>query len=724
MNLTRMKTWCLVAAAMATSTTCFSAQQVRPLVVTSITAGSLQADGRYHLRVQGMFDSPADVGTVALCDGRLTASVVHSATSSTLEVSIPAQRGAPRCVFLAHRLTDGGVSGPSLVVDARGDDEIGGSIDRGTIGTSRHGIELYGAFPHAASLNVSVFCVQGGDINKTLTPYNPNVVIDLRSSTQLNLTFNDVPGSRCSFTPTDPVSGRTLGPRWGPVPLQPNDAYVMAGFGAYHWPLGAAVGADADDGLAFGQRWVGRAGFTAARLWMSPAIRNRSDNALNPYHLDLDVLENECPVVPQPCGPGTDCNASPPFLPCAARSSAYQRLFRLPNLGYIVLTVADSASSGDAGGQTKLRNPAWFQIPANTAKVVREYRDLALALYETQRDTGKTFIIGNWETDNAIYGCAPNCLEEDIARAFDAHTRWFTARQQGIRQARAIATARGITGVTVSDGIEFTRIRGPERKVLDEIIPKVMPDYMTYSAWGSSGGGEHTNPDAFGGHLDRDLIRLAERFPNNKPQLVIGELGPANYTGEDPSTLRGRNDAWQLAQNARAVQRAQLPVNILWSAYDNVGALSEGLFFPDGRERNVLSALRTELLAGRRELASSPTARIGGIIVTKAFADGEWWDLFEMYVDRSYGQGRFPASLANTVVRCSYVCSSAPCTTGNMTFDRTDVPENLTRSDFQSNLRLRHKGYTAINTEPKELERWCTVSVPGMLTHGPKRLTR
>lgn len=626
MHLMRRSILCVVAGIAAA--TVGSSVALSGLVVTSITSLGVQADGRYHLRLAGTFDSPADVVAVAMCDGQLTSAAVHSATRSALEVSIPTQRGTPRCMFSVHRLTDGAVSGPSILLDALGDNEIRGSVDRGVTST-RHGMELYGSFPQSATLNLSVFCVQGGDLNRTQTPYTPDVHFDLRSPTQLNLTFADIPsaGAHCSFTPTNPATGRATGPRWGPLPIHPNDTYALAGFGAYHWPLGAAVGPDADDALASGQRWVSRAGFNAGRVWMAPSIRMRGANGNNPYHLDLDVLEEECPVVPQPCGPGTDCNASPAFLPCAARSSAYQRLFRSPHLRYIVLTVADSASSGDYGSVTKLRTPAWFRVPANLAKVTREYRDLALALYETQRDTGKTFIVSSWETDNAIYGCGSSCT--DISETFDAYVQWFTARKQGILQARTIAQARGISGVTVSDAIEFNNLLKDGPKTIDQIIPTVMPEYMTYSAWGSSGGGPIDDPNA-GGQLDRDLIRLAARFPNNKPQLLIGELGPADYTGEDPNTARGKNDAWQMAQNARAVQRAQLPVNILWAAYDNApdehgNLLAEGLLSADGRERNIVRTLRTELLAGQRELLSPHTARIGGIIVTRAEADGALW---------------------------------------------------------------------------------------------------
>lgn len=168
-----------------------------------------------------------------------------------------------------------------------------------------------------------------------------------------------------------------------------------------------------------------------------------------------------------------------------------------------------------------------------------------------------------------------------------------------------------------------------------------------------------------------------------------------------------------------------MPVSILWSAYDNAPSpdgvsLSERLFFPGGRERHVVSTLRTELLAERREILDSPEARIGRIIVTKAQAGGTEWDLFEMFIDRTYAQGRFPKSLANMVVRCSYTCLGPTCTENNMRLDATEVPDSISRADFQSDFRLAHQGYAIVNGQ--SLERWCTVSVPGMLTHGPKRL--
>ena len=261
-----------------------------PLLVTSATPLGLQPDGRYHVQLQGSFDSPADVVPTAICDGKPVPSVMHAATQTMIEISIPLQRVPLLCSFIAHRLTDGAISLPSIQITSSGDNQIRGSVDRGRIGT-RHGMELYGSFPAPQSLNLSIYCVQGGDINRTTMPYTAEIQFDLRSPTQINLTFNDVPGvgARCSFTPID-ASGRATGPLWGPIALSSNDSYITANFGAYHWPLGAAVGPDADDALMPGQQWLARAGFNIARVWMSPLLRTRISNAANPYHLNLDVF--------------------------------------------------------------------------------------------------------------------------------------------------------------------------------------------------------------------------------------------------------------------------------------------------------------------------------------------------------------------------------------------------------------------------------------------------
>src|SRR5262249_34537087 len=140
-----------------------SSAQIGPPTVSLITPKGVQSDGRYHVDLNGTFDSPGDMVVEAVCDRRLTPNAVHSATETKIEISLPRQRGSTDCRFVIHRLTDGAISGRSIRIDAPDNDEIVGSVDRGSVG-SRHGLELYGRFPHWESLNLSVYCIQGGDI--------------------------------------------------------------------------------------------------------------------------------------------------------------------------------------------------------------------------------------------------------------------------------------------------------------------------------------------------------------------------------------------------------------------------------------------------------------------------------------------------------------------------------------------------------------------------------
>jgi hypothetical protein len=127
-----------VFAIFVAATSAPSSSQTAPLTATSITPKGVQSDGRFHVDLNGTFDNPADVIVEAVCNGRLTPNAVHSASEATIEISLPRQRGSTDCGFIAHRLTDGARSGPSIRIDSADDDEIVGSVDRGSIGI-RHG---------------------------------------------------------------------------------------------------------------------------------------------------------------------------------------------------------------------------------------------------------------------------------------------------------------------------------------------------------------------------------------------------------------------------------------------------------------------------------------------------------------------------------------------------------------------------------------------------------
>jgi hypothetical protein len=717
--------------------------------ITATTTRGLQADGRYHIQVQGVFDNPEDTRAIVICDGSITPSSVHRATQSSLDISISPPRASTRCSVIAHRSTDGAESGPGVLVDTAGLDVIGGVLDRGSTGTAMptwHGVELYGTFPNFSNLRISVACMQGGDVNARQGPntgYNPHTTILSRSLSQLNVQFDD-PGpsssyvNTCTFTPVSANTGCATGPTFGPWAPRAYDAYAgTANFGVYYWGVGASVEPTAEDALASGQRWMSRSGFHTARVLMSPKMRHANDNGDNLYHINLDLFAKECPVV---CPQGAACTSSPPFLPCAARSSSYQRLFSSPETQFIILTAVDSSSTDDYGGkfqwlstwtagQGMTSKLAWFDADGNSEKVRAEYRNLALAIYETQHDSGKAFVIANWETDSQIFPCRDDappdpCPQYPLPVLRDwvaGFTRWFMLRKQGIADARAVAQARGLGGVTVSDGIEFNVFRSnpnyPEQThgalyTINSIIPSVMPSYMLYSAWGSTGAGA----------LDQDLQTLKTRFPSGGPQLLVGELAANGGMSGSTAFLSGLSDAWITAQSARAAQRAHLPATILWIGYDGSPATdanyAPAFYASNGAERPVVQKVRSALNAGAAELASNPPARIGGIVVTRA---GQW-DLFEMYIDQSYGNGSFPASLSEMEVRCNYDCGSAQCTTSDMTIDTLVFPDSAARGPSQSNVRILHRNRPwedVVPGQPRDIPRFCTVKIRGVLMHGP-----
>jgi len=681
------------------------------IAITSVTQTPRFDDGRMHFAIAGRFQDSANVRSEIICNGRPTPSAVDNASASAIHVNLPVQRGNTRCTFRVYRLIDGARSALSASAElalVAPLDEISGSRDRGTNG-NRHLVELYGRFPNYARL-VATYGVACAGAPAA------NVTIDYRTAGQLNVSFNQMGDPRCTFVLG--YTGADAGRRtnlWGPVNLRPNDA--LTGFGAYHWSTEVALDPGEDDTLASGQRQVTRAGFDVVRVAMTPEMR--LGGTANRYKHNLDLFTTECPV-------------NVPFLPCAARSNGYQRLFSSPGARIVMLTTGDSTSWGVNGTERFERglDPAWW-APQNTANVVGEYRDLALALYETQQNTGKTFIIANWETDNQLAcgrGPSEYVQNADLRRACErgphppwavvqAFVKWFSARKQGVQQAAAIAAARGITGVTVADAIEFNSVRwfqnstgcnGPGDaarlrcyNTLDDIVPAVNPAYVSWSAWESirddlpPASASIISTPGRTPRLDADLAMLKARFSGapGVPQLIVGEFG----IEFDPD-LGLNPTAWAMGEIARAVQRAGLSVNVGWAAYDSRDDTGRvypfGLFTPYGTEKVGMQVLRDALRAGAAELAQPHPGRIDGIVVSDVAVGSDWFDLFEIY-------GSFPTPPASAS-QVTLTCDGVRVT-----------PEIVGSNTTQVNIRMRHLDLP---------QRYCSVKLPGTLTHGPKKM--
>jgi hypothetical protein len=691
--------------------------------VVSISEIGSGTDGRRHVELRGTFNGAGDARAEAICNGSPVPAAIAAAESTRMDVSIPEPRSGTSCTFRLHRLTDGVSTAPSpnatlLLQDPA--NEITGSRDIG-VANGRHVVELYGAFTTPAQLNATY-----------------GVTCNLRSAAgvqqqwtgdHFNISFDDTGEPRCTF-----VFGYGDGRRtnlWGPIDLRAHSP--LTGFGAYIWSTETRPRPGEDDALESAALPLFRAGFDVVRLHMAPSWREPGISS-NHYKFNLDLFNGECP-------PGA------PFLPCAARIKAFQRLASSPGARVVMLTVADSSSAG-----VVFRADSWLNASPVRAAVVKEYRDLALALYETQANTGKTFIVSTYESDNDLYcgcgsgndfvnntnGCRTTCEDRpdcgtkcqgpgDLPhwRVMESLRNWFQARHDGIEAARQIASARGIRNVVVADAIEVSTIRrlqdmtSCKKKVgtsvealphcpnmLDDVVPVVKPTYVSWSAWEGIRDdlpGQPSSSSSIPGRtprLDADLAYLKARLAAlpGSPQLIVGEFGIEFHPDFSQHAY-----GWANGEIAKAIQRARLPVNVAWEAYDSIETPTfkpYGLFYTSGNEKPGMIQLRTALREGVAEMAAlpNPPGRIAGIVVSAVRLGQQVYDLFEVY-------GTFPSPPQNAS-DISLICNGDGVTAPNL--------EWLAAHPGQVNFRIAHDNSSTL--------RYCSVKFPGTWTHGPKKL--
>ncbi len=628
------------------------------LVLTGIN--EREANGDAHaFELYGDFPDSASVRPVVYCGGRvISAEIMAPPLRTQINVNVEAMPAGSHCTFSLQRLSDGTRSQIRSVVTGAVPIQINGIRDRGMT-AGRRFVELYGDFASASSLQVRVVC--GGRYVGGRVEY--------ASQGQINVSVPvaDAAGT-CSFVLRQPGTG-LASPAFGPVAI--DSAPVPSGFGAYFW---GGVPSQLPSSIAGGQAYLNAVGFDTTRLVITPRMRS-GDPIDNYYNLDLRGLNVDCPAVAA-------------FLPCAIRRPEYQAAIGAPSLRKIVLTAYDSASAGPFGASAGFADPAFWNDAANRDAVFREYRDLTVALHETQHDTGKTFVVASWEGDNQAYcGSLHSYLTRpdfratcgDLASRNDAiaaMTQWFTVRRAGIAAGRQLAEDAGFRGVTVSDGVEFSmntltysyEVDGTVlRSMLRDVVPAVRPDYVLYSSYDSQGRGR----------MEQDLRQISEWLVTNSPggQLAVGEAGFPHHA------VNGV-DAFRTVETAKAIQRVGLPIAILWEAFDTNAdgqVRPFGLLHASGEARAVTSLARRELQAQAAEMATPPSARVlaaddRGVTTV----DGVAYRFFELY-------GSFPHGPFRATALC----------------DGSEAPIDVVyQSDGQINVRLRHDGIE---------QRYCTL---------------
>lgn len=235
-------------------------------------------------------------------------------------------------------------------------------------------------------------------------------------------------------------------------------------------------------------------------------------------------------------------------LATAATTGAYRALFANPSFDTYLLT---TYSSGDDAND-------WTTGYGATQAATERQEIAALGSALLSTFPGKTFVILNWEGDNALAPVATN------QAAWDGYTAWIGARSQGVADARQATTA---TTARLYSGLEFNLVRSlstnapcdtsANKCVISVVAPQVDVDFYSYSSWQSLGPGQTPAQVAAGlqadltsalGYVkDRDGGATAARF-------LVGEFGAP----------REETDLGECAAMQRAA--AIVPAIVQWGA--------------------------------------------------------------------------------------------------------------------------------------------------------------
>lgn len=192
-------------------------------------------------------------------------------------------------------------------------------------------------------------------------------------------------------------------------------------------------------------------------------------------------------------------------------NSAYQTLFSNSNINTYLITTFPTQGAGphswafrgsNISGDTQ--NSFFTDLEEQREQTeFQELGDYLLSQYPT-----KTFIILNWEGDDALFAFAETknsngtyvLSNSEALEIYDANVKWNNARAEGIRQARINYTGGGTP--KLYSGYEFKLVNRDDnnydpsttprcgstgtrqnRCAIDYVAPRVKTDYFSYSAY-------------------------------------------------------------------------------------------------------------------------------------------------------------------------------------------------------------------------------------------------
>jgi hypothetical protein len=258
-----------------------------------------------------------------------------------------------------------------------------------------------------------------------------------------------------------------------------------------------------------------------------------------------------------------------------AQSPAYDKLFRDSQFQTYLLT---AYSTGDIGAN-------WVDGYTDSEYAVErdEIERLGEYLLNNPAFAGKTFIILNWEGDNALRGLS------NKRSVWDSYTRWVRARAEGVKLARRNYPS---SGAHLFSGLEFSTVMSLKDKkvfcgtpvadpinedplnnrcVIDYVAPQVDVDYYSYSAWESVNDKQGSPDEDLKRRFKNDLSFALSKVKATRPEInernfIIGEFGFERTRHGECNAANHLNEVFDALEGDGAFQ---VSYAIFWQIIDN-----------------------------------------------------------------------------------------------------------------------------------------------------------
>jgi hypothetical protein len=303
-----------------------------------------------------------------------------------------------------------------------------------------------------------------------------------------------------------------------------------------------------------------------------------------------------------------------------AQSPAYDKLFRDPRFQTYLLT---AYSTGDVAAN-------WVDgyTDSEYAAERDEIKKLGEYLLSNPAFAGKTFIILNWEGDNAIDGLS------NRRSVWDHYTRWIRARAEGVKLAGRNYPS---SSAHLFSGLEFNAIKSLDSKktafcgtpvadpvnedplknrcVIDYVAPQVDVDYYSYSAWDSVNDKQGSPDEDLKSRFKNDLSFALSKVKAARPEVternfIIGEFGFERTRHGECNAANHLSEVFHAFDGDGAFQVSYV---VFWQVIDNrriYAAVDErfGLFRAAGGR--LAPTLLSETF--RKEIAGQRTPKYTG----------------------------------------------------------------------------------------------------------------